>query len=105
MVPFGAVGAPGGYGALAIMATPTHGGVGLQCPGERPIATPTVQQTRAVLTACQHDAPSVLGGSLRLRWVPTRHGRGRQRARPKRHQPTASRHLANHPHLVRSTRS
>lgn len=68
MVPFGAVGAPGGYGALAIMATPTHGGVGLQCPGERPIATPTVQQTRAVLTACQHDAPSVLGGSLRLRW-------------------------------------
>jgi hypothetical protein len=68
VVPFGAVGAPGGYGALLIVATPTHGSVGLQCPSERPIATPTVQQTRAVLTACQDDAPWVLGGSLRLRW-------------------------------------
>jgi hypothetical protein len=69
VVPFGAVGAPSGYGALAITATPTHGGPDLQCPGERPIATPAVQQTRAVLTACQHDVPSVLGGSLRLRWT------------------------------------
>jgi hypothetical protein len=68
VVPFGAVGAPSGYGALAIIATPTHGGADLRCPGERPIATPAVQQTRAVLTACQHDVPSVLGGSLRLRW-------------------------------------
>jgi hypothetical protein len=68
VAPFGAVGAPNGYGFLAIDATPTRYGVGLQCSGERPIATPTVQQTRAVLTACQHDAPSVLGGSLRLRW-------------------------------------
>ena len=68
VVPFGAVGAPGGYGALAIDATPPRNGPGLECPGERPIATPAVQQTRAVLTACQHDAPSVLGGSLRLRW-------------------------------------
>jgi hypothetical protein len=68
VVPFGAVGAPGGYGALLIMATPTYGSGGLQCPGERPIATPTVQQTRALLTACQDEAPSVLGGSVRLRW-------------------------------------
>jgi hypothetical protein len=68
VVPFGAVGAPGGHGALLIMATPTSGSGGLQCPGERPIATPTVQQTRAVLTACQDEAPSVLGGSVRLRW-------------------------------------
>jgi hypothetical protein len=68
VAPFGAVGASNGYGALAIDATPTRNGVGLECPGERPIATPAVHQTRAVLTACQHDAPSVLGGSLRLRW-------------------------------------
>jgi hypothetical protein len=68
VAPFGAVGASDGYGVLAIDATPTRGGVGLECPGEPPIATPAVQQTRAVLTACQHDAPSVLGGSLRLRW-------------------------------------
>jgi hypothetical protein len=27
-----------------------------------------VQRIRAVLTACQDDAPSVLGGSVRLRW-------------------------------------
>jgi hypothetical protein len=68
VVPFGAVGAPGGYGALLIVATPTQHGPGLQCPGERLIATPTIQRTQAVLTACQHDAPWVLGGSLRLRW-------------------------------------
>jgi hypothetical protein len=68
VVPFGAAGAPGGYGALSIIATPTRGSVDLQCPGERRIATPTVQQTRALLTACQDEAPSVLGGSLRLRW-------------------------------------
>jgi hypothetical protein len=68
VAPFGAVGASNGYGALAIDATPTRNGVGLECPDERPIATPAVHQTQAVLTACQHDAPSVLGGSLRLRW-------------------------------------
>ena len=68
VVPFGAVGAPGGYGILSIIATPARGSAGLQCPGERPIATPTIQQTRAGLTACQDDAPWVLGGSLRLRW-------------------------------------
>jgi hypothetical protein len=68
VVPFGAVGAAGGSGSLLITATPSSGSGGLQCPGERPIATPTVQQTPAVLTACQDDAPSVLGGSLRLRW-------------------------------------
>jgi len=71
VVPFGAVGAPGGYGFLSIVATPTRATAGrldLQCPSERRIATPTVQRTRAVLTACQHDAPWVLGGSLRLRW-------------------------------------
>jgi hypothetical protein len=68
LVPFGVVGAPGGYGSLLITVTPPYGSAGLQCPGERPIATPTVQQTRAVLTTCQDDAPWVLGGSLRLRW-------------------------------------
>jgi hypothetical protein len=68
VAPFGAVGASDGYGVLLIDATPTQHGAGLQCPGERPIATPTIQRTRAVLTACQHDAPWVLGGSLRLRW-------------------------------------
>ena len=68
VVPFGAVGAPGGHGSLLIAATPAHGSAGLQCPGEHRIATPTVQQTQAVLTACQDDAPWVLGGSLRLRW-------------------------------------
>jgi hypothetical protein len=68
VAPFGAIGTAGGSGSLLITATPTSGSGGLQCPGERPIATPTVQQTRAVLTACQDDAPSVLGGSLRLRW-------------------------------------
>jgi hypothetical protein len=68
VAPFGAVGAPDGYGALLIAATPTHGSAGLQCPSERRIATPTIQRTRAVLAACQQDAPWVLGGSLRLRW-------------------------------------
>jgi hypothetical protein len=68
VAPFGTVGAPDGHGALLLMATPTHGSGGLQCPGERPIATPTVQQTQAVLTACQDEAPFVLGGSVRLRW-------------------------------------
>jgi hypothetical protein len=68
VAPFGAVCASDGYGVLLIDATPTQHGAGLQCPGERPIATPTIQRTRAVLTACQHDAPWVLGGSLRLRW-------------------------------------
>jgi hypothetical protein len=68
VVPFGAGDAQSGYGVLLIMATPTHGSASLQCPGERPIATPTVQQTRALLTACQHDFPSVLGGGMRLRW-------------------------------------
>jgi hypothetical protein len=68
VVPFGAIGAPEGYGVLLIVATPTQRSAGLQCPSERPIATPTIQRTRAVLTACQEDAPSVLGGSVRLRW-------------------------------------
>jgi hypothetical protein len=71
VVPFGAVGAPGGYGVLSMITTPTRTGagrVGFQCPGERRIATPTIQRTPAVLTACQYDAPWVLGGSLRLRW-------------------------------------
>jgi len=66
--PFGTLGAHDGHGTLLIFATPTHTSAGLQCPGERRIATPTVQQTRAVLTVCQDEAPSVLGGSVRLRW-------------------------------------
>jgi hypothetical protein len=68
VVPFGAVGAPGGSGALSIVATPTQRRAGLQYPSERWIATPTVQQTRAVLAARPDDAPWVLGGSLQLRW-------------------------------------
>jgi hypothetical protein len=68
VAPFGAVGAPDGYSALLIVATPTQGRAGLQCPRERLIATPTIQRTRAVLAACQDDAPWVLGGSVRLRW-------------------------------------
>jgi hypothetical protein len=68
VAPFGTLGAHDGHGVLLIMATPTHGSGGLQCPGEHPIATPTVQQTPAVLTACQDEAPMVLGGSVRLRW-------------------------------------
>jgi hypothetical protein len=68
VAPFGTVGAHDGHGALLLFATPTRGSGGLQCPGEHLIATPTVQQTRAVLTACQDEAPSVLGGSVRLRW-------------------------------------
>jgi hypothetical protein len=58
VVPIGYVGAPGGSATLGIIATPTRGGaggLGLRCPGERRIATPTVHRIRAVLAACPHD--------------------------------------------------
>src|SRR6266511_3747853 len=49
VVPPGYVGAPGGYGALSIVATPARdatGGLALQCQHERRIATPTMHRTR-----------------------------------------------------------
>ena len=72
VVPPGYVGAPGGYGALSIVATPTRdatGGLALRCRHERRIATPTVQRTRGVLAACSDDPQrSAFGGSVLLRW-------------------------------------
>jgi len=71
VVPFGYVGAPGGYGTLQIAAMPTRdatGGRALHCQDERRIATPTVHRVRAVLAACPQATPSVLGGSVLLRW-------------------------------------
>jgi hypothetical protein len=72
MVPPGYVGAPGGYGALSIVATPTRdatGGLALQCQDERRIAMPTVHRSRGVLAACSDDPQrSALGGSVLLRW-------------------------------------
>jgi hypothetical protein len=50
---------------------PARGGAGrleLRCPDERRIATPMVHRIRAVLAACPHDPPSVLGGRLLVRW-------------------------------------
>jgi hypothetical protein len=71
VVPFGYVGAVGGYGTLGILAVPARAWAGrpdLQCPGERWIATPTVHRIWAVLAACPQDPPSVLGGSVLVRW-------------------------------------
>jgi hypothetical protein len=72
VVPPGYVGAPGGYGALWIVATPTRAatpGLALQCRHERRIATPTVHRTRGVLAACSDDPQrSAFGGSVLLRW-------------------------------------
>jgi hypothetical protein len=71
VVPFGYVGALGGSGTLGIVAMPTRGTpdqVALRCPSERPIATPTMHRTRAVLAVCPDDAPSILGGGVLVRW-------------------------------------
>jgi hypothetical protein len=71
VVPFGYAGAVGGYGTLGIVAMPARGQPGrrsLRCPAERRIGTPTVHRVRAVLAACPEDPPSVLGGSVLLRW-------------------------------------
>ena len=72
VVPPGYVGAPGGYSALWIVATPTRdatGGLALQCQHERRIATPTTHRTRGVLVACSDDPQrSAFGGSVLLRW-------------------------------------
>jgi hypothetical protein len=71
VAPFGYVGAVGGYTSLGIVAMPARGEPdrrGLRCPAERRIATPMVHRIRAVLAACPHDPPSVLGGSVLVRW-------------------------------------
>jgi hypothetical protein len=72
VVPPGYVGAPGGFSALSVVATPTRaapGGLGLQCNDERRIGTPTVHRTRGVMVACLDDPQrSAVGGSVLLRW-------------------------------------
>jgi hypothetical protein len=71
VVPFGYAGATGGYTAVEIAARPTRdatGGLALRCPAERRIATPSVHRTQAVLAACPEDPPSILGGSVLVRW-------------------------------------
>jgi hypothetical protein len=71
VVPFGYAGAIGGYGTLSIVAMPTGDTASrrqLHCPEERVIATPTVHRIRGVLAACPKDNPSVLGGSVLVRW-------------------------------------
>jgi hypothetical protein len=72
VVPPGYVGAPGGFSALSVAATPTRdavGGLALRCQEEHWIATPTVHRTRGVLAACGDDPQrSALGGSVLLRW-------------------------------------
>jgi hypothetical protein len=71
VVPFGYLGAPGGYTAVGIAARPTRdatGGLALRCPAERRIATPRVHRTQAVLAACPNEPASVLGGGVLVRW-------------------------------------
>jgi hypothetical protein len=71
VVPFGYAGAIGGYGALSIVAMPAGAKpdrLYLRCPGEHVIATPTVHRIRAVLASCPKATPSVLGGSVMVRW-------------------------------------
>jgi hypothetical protein len=72
VVPPGYVGAPGGFSALSVVATPAHGaagGLAFQCRDERRIATPTVRRTRGVMAACFDDPQrSAFGGSVLLRW-------------------------------------
>jgi hypothetical protein len=71
VVPLGYVGAHGGPATLQVVAMPAGGGPDrrrFDCPGERRIATPRVHRIRAVLAACSQAAPSVLGGSVLLRW-------------------------------------
>ena len=72
VVPPGYVGAPGGFSALTVAATPvrdTPAAGALRCRDERRIATPTVHRIAAVLAACRDDPRrSALGGSVLLRW-------------------------------------
>jgi hypothetical protein len=72
VVPPGYVGAPGGFSALVVAATPapgTIGGSALQCRREHWLATPTVRRNRGVLAACLDDPHrSAFGGSVLLRW-------------------------------------
>jgi hypothetical protein len=72
VVPPGYVGAPGGFSALSIVATPTHdatGGLALRCRDERRLAAPAVHRARAVMAACFDDPQrSAFGGSVLLRW-------------------------------------
>jgi hypothetical protein len=71
VAPFGYVGAVGGYTSLGIVAMPARGEPerpGLRCPAEHRIGMPTVRRVRAVLAVCPHDPPSVLGGSVLVRW-------------------------------------
>jgi hypothetical protein len=71
VAPFGYVGAVGGYTSLGIVAMPARGEPdrpGLRCPAEQRIGMPTVRGVRAVLAVCPHDPPSVLGGSVLVRW-------------------------------------
>jgi hypothetical protein len=72
IVPPGYVGAPGGYGALSILAAPTGDASSrraLECGHERRIAAPTAHSTPAVLAVCSDDPQrSALGGSVLLRW-------------------------------------
>jgi hypothetical protein len=71
VVPFGYVGAPGGYGALEITATPTGGlaaPFGFQCPDERRIATPSVNGAHAVLATCLDSNGSPQLSIMLVRW-------------------------------------
>jgi hypothetical protein len=79
-VPSGYVGALGGsdtvgrFGALVVVAVTARGladDPALRCRNERQLATPTVQETPAVLAACVDDprgAHFSLGGHVLLRW-------------------------------------
>jgi hypothetical protein len=72
VVPPGYVGAPGGFSALSVVATPARGAAGtraLRCLAERRITALTVHRVPGVLAACQDDPrSSALGGSVLLRW-------------------------------------
>jgi hypothetical protein len=72
VVPFGYVGAPGGYGALGIVAVPTperDGQPMIQCQQELQPVTRPVLGAQAVLASCA-DEPweSLAGGMDLLRW-------------------------------------
>jgi hypothetical protein len=71
LVPFGYEGAPGGYGALQISATPTGGlaaPFGLQCPNEHQIATLNLNGTPAVLATCSDSSGSGSLQAVLVRW-------------------------------------
>ncbi|HEX8858829.1 MAG TPA: hypothetical protein VGC06_06980 [Actinomycetes bacterium] len=72
VVPFGYVGAPGGYGALGIVAAPTperDGEPTIQCRRELQPITRTVLGAQAVLASCADEpSASLFGGMDLLRW-------------------------------------